>query len=100
MLFATFINSGFSQKQWTLEKESDGVRVYLKEVAGYEMKAFKAVVNIAAPLDSIYAYLLQFEHRKEWMYGTSEARLLQKTDGKEYILYSVYDAPWPVTDRD
>jgi hypothetical protein len=89
-----------AQRQWTLEKESDGVKVYLKEVPGYQLKAFKALVYIAAPLDSVYGYLLKFEERTKWIYGTSEAKLLHKVEGKEYIMYSVYDAPWPVTDRD
>lgn len=89
-----------AQNQWELEKENDGVQVYSKEVPGYQLKAFKAKVQIAAEIDTIYYFLLKMEHRTKWMYGTKEARLLHKAEGREYILYSIYDAPWPVTDRD
>ena len=84
---------------WKLEKEDDGVKVFLSPVAGSKYKAYRGVVDIKADVAKINALQEDVAGSCKWIHACAEMRLL-KTEGDNSWTYSKIDMPWPVTGRD
>lgn len=84
---------------WKLEKEDDGVKVFLSLVAGSKYKAYRGVVDIKADVAKINALQEDVAGSCKWIHACAEMRLL-KTEGDNSWTYSKIDMPWPVTGRD
>lgn len=92
--------STFAQSSWEVAKEKSAVKVYTKDNPGSSVKASKASVIINATVDDALNLLRDFENYPSWMYECSEGKLLKEISEEEYYVYTITDAPWPVTDRD
>ncbi|MFV3413535.1 START domain-containing protein [Pseudomonas nitroreducens] len=86
-------------EDWKLEKEDDGVKVFLSPVAGSKYKAYRGVVEIKADVAKINALQEDVAGSCKWIHACAEMRLL-KTEGDNSWTYSKIDMPWPVTGRD
>ncbi|MBD9679264.1 START domain-containing protein [Pseudomonas sp. PDM18] len=86
-------------EDWKLEKEDDGVKVFLSPVAGSKYKAYRGVVDIKADVAKINALQEDVTGSCKWIHACAEMRLL-KTEGDNSWTYSKIDMPWPVTGRD
>ncbi|WP_448680408.1 START domain-containing protein [Pseudomonas nicosulfuronedens] len=86
-------------EDWKLEKEDDGVKVFLSPVAGSKYKAYRGVVDIKADVAKINALQEDVAGSCKWIHACAEMRLL-KTEGDNSWTYSKIDMPWPVTGRD
>lgn len=86
-------------EDWKLEKEDDGVTVFLSPVAGSKYKAYRGVVDIKADVAKINALQEDVAGSCKWIHACAEMRLL-KTEGDNSWTYSKIDMPWPVTGRD
>ena len=85
-LFNTYC---FSQYDWKLEKNKNGIKVYLSDVPGKNFKAAK----VDCTLTGTYAKLVG--PRFLTITGTGEPGLLPKTSGKVRVSY--FKANWKVT---
>lgn len=85
---------------WQLAKEKSGVKVYTHDNYSNGMKGAKGVVQIRATVDQALDLLRNFSSYPQWMYQCSEAKLLKQISDTEFQVYSVVDAPFPVSDRD
>ncbi|WP_301596490.1 START domain-containing protein [Pseudomonas nitroreducens] len=86
-------------EDWKLEKEDDGVKVFLSPVAGSKYKAYRGVVDIKADVAKINALQEDVAGSCKWIHACAEMRLL-KHEGDDSWTYSKIDMPWPVTGRD
>lgn len=92
-------NPMFSQENWELQKEDDGIKVYTSVVEGSDIKAFKAETAIEGKLSSFVAVLKDIESFPELFSSNKYAELIEQTDTFQ-IQYSQTALPWPLTDRD
>ena len=88
------------QQGWELHAESDGVRVYLREVEGERFKQFRATVEIKAAPETVFAWIKDVSGYCQWTADCGGAVLLQQVSANEEIAHLISDAPWPVQDRD
>jgi len=84
---------------WELNRDTEGVKVFTRPVAGSGIKEFKGVAEIPAPAERIVTFIRDSDHFKDWFPSTPESKLLDRQGAVSYQ-YSVMDAPWPVSDRD
>jgi len=99
--FLVFQNSFlFSQEEWSLNRDSDGIKVYSKEVEGYKFKSFKATTIINGSVHDFISVLSDIENLPNWGYNVTSARLLEKSGDTIQIYYSIAKAPFPYKDRD
>jgi hypothetical protein len=100
-LLAVLISaSSFSAPQWILEKDEDGIQVYVRTPEGKELKEFKGVVNINTSLDSLMALMDDTKACTEWILNCTQPKLLKSINFRERFTYQVSNLPWPLTDRD
>ncbi|MGB1269009.1 MAG: START domain-containing protein [Flavobacteriaceae bacterium] len=90
----------FSQEQWVLKEQEDGIRVYTRKTRKSSVKEFKAITVFQASIQSVIDKITDAEGLKHWNYKTTESRLIERVSDKEFIIYMYNNFPWPVKDRD
>jgi len=99
-LFILLSNFLFSQENWKLIKDDNGIRIYTKTNAKTNFKTFRANMIIDASIDSFVALLNDIDAFKGWGYKTKEAKLLNRSGDTLLIMYSTAKSPFPFRDRD
>jgi len=88
-----------ASKDWELERDKEGIQVYLKEVKN-GIDEFKVVTQFNTSLDTLIAILTDIPSYPEWFYKCKEAMVVEEVTFSERYIYQVNDFPWPVQDRD
>ena len=100
-IFSFFVSHEcFSQKDWTLKTEKNGIKVYTKSFENSPFKAIKTVCTIDASLTKTTAVLLDIKNTGDWVYSTKSAVVLNQISPTELIYYSEINVPWPASNRD
>ena len=97
MLCATAVQA--AERQWRLEREEQGVSVYLADVPGSKYKTYRGVVTINGDLAAVQAAQEDIEGSCAWIFSCQQQRLLD-TRGDVSELYTRFEMPWPVKARD
>ena len=90
----------FSQAEWVLNRDTDGIKVYSKEVEGYQFKSFKAITTINGSIHDFVFTLADIANFPKWGHQIKSAKILEKTGDTLQIYYSIAKAPFPYKDRD
>ena len=85
---------------WDLAKESNNIKVYTRPVEGSSFKEYKGVMQIDASLSSLVALVDDITAYPKWIHTCTEATVLKRIGQRESYIYTVNDAPWPISDRD
>lgn len=88
-----------AERPWQLEREEDGVSVYLADVPGSKYKAYRGVVTIKGDLAAVQAAQEDVAGACAWIFSCQQQRLLD-TKGNVSELYTRFEMPWPVEARD
>lgn len=92
---------GFSQGEWNLAKEKNGIKVYTREKANYNIKEFKAVTQeVDANFEKVCATLLDTDNGEKWIADTEEATLLSVESETKTTAHYLLSLPWPIDARD
>ncbi len=89
----------FAQDGWSLAKESEGIKVYVRTVEGSPLREFRGEVQIKATPDDVVKVLRDANAFRQWMPDVAASELLKATDTDQYH-YLDNKAPWPVSNRD
>lgn len=87
---------------WELAKTdaTNGIEVYIRQVAGSNFKAYRACMRIQTSLSSLIALVDDIAAYPLWIDTCVEGRVLKRLSATETYCYTVNSAPWPVCDRD
>lgn len=106
LFFALILIAGIVKKpkaqeeNWVLEKNEDGIKVYLSEMKNSDFKAIKAEAVFEAAPSSAAAVLLDPASYTEWIFHCIESKLLKRISPFELYYYTETDLPWPTSNRD
>ncbi|SFD58442.1 START domain-containing protein [Paracidovorax konjaci] len=89
----------FAQDGWSLAKESEGIKVYVRTVEGSPLREFRGEVQIKSTPDDVVKVLRDANAFRQWMPDVAASELLKATDTEQYH-YLDNKAPWPVSNRD
>jgi hypothetical protein len=95
-----FSANSFSQNDWSLKLDKDGIKVYTKDLENSPFKAVKTVCTVDASLSRLTAVLLDINSSKDWVYATKVCTILKQPYPWELFYYSEVTIPWPVNNRD
>ncbi len=97
----TFLSANtFSQNDWILKTDKEGIKVYTKNLENSSLKVSKTVCVIDATLNKITAVLLDINRAADWVYATKKSTLLKQLNPLELYYYSEVSVPWPASNRD
>ena len=100
VLYLLVFSSSMVAQKWEFIKEKDGIKIYTRKDAGSSLKSFKGVTDIHAPAEKVYNLIGNVRNLDWWDKNVREIKVLYYEKEKRSQYYLVYDAPWPVTDRD
>lgn len=91
----------FSQANWELQKDKDGIKVYTKKSESSEskLKASKAEMVVNHKPERVLEIINDISRYTEWNPKTTLAKVLKKKSADDYYYYSVVKAPM-VSNRD
>ncbi len=95
-LFATLAFAG----DWQEIQDSDGVKVYSRELPEHAIKSVKGSGIIDAPVATVALVLLDDARAPEWVDSLAEARVVRMISPTEYIEYNHVSMPLVVSDRE
>lgn len=84
---------------WQLQSDKAGITVYTADIPGQELRAFKGVTTLNAPLKTVVAALVDTPNMPAWFFHMKSARELELNEPGDYR-YLVISGIWPVSDRD
>jgi hypothetical protein len=87
-------------QDWKFIKEKDGIKIYTKKEPGNNLKSFKGVADIRTSMDKVRNLIGNVKNVEWWDKNVKEIKVLNYEKDKISQYYLVYDAPWPVADRD
>lgn len=90
----------YSQENWKLIKNSNGIKVYTKAIKNTDFKTFRATMEVDNNIHAFIAVLSDVEGMINWGYKIEQASLLKKSGDTLQIYYSVANAPFPYKNRD
>lgn len=93
-------SSAQQASDWELKRQSDGLKVYIRDIAGSDVKQIKIETTLDASLHAVVAVLKDVPAYKEWIYKCLEAYRLQPAEPTSSLYYCKVDFPWPMSDRD
>ncbi len=89
--------------EWQVASHEPGLTLYTRAAPGQDLKDFRGVVRIKAPMRAVVQTLADAGHMPEWFFNMREARFLDIGSGsgsEDSHLYFVIKGMWPVSDRD
>ena len=96
-----FANAGY---QWKQIKKKNHIIVFSKKVKNSKFKMYKASIIIDKPIEVIYAVLTDVPTYSDWMPDVEKASVIKQLDkGSLYgnmVVHVLFDAMWPVKNRD
>ena len=101
ILFVALVPAlSFSQYNWKLEKDKDGIKVFTSNVAQSSFKAVKVECNFSGNYAKLIAVLSNVSQFKEWVFHNKSAVLLKQTSPHDLIYYAETSMPFPLSNRD
>ena len=89
-----------AQEDWVLSSDGKDIKTYYRESAESDIKELKIITSIEAPAILVFELLNDIDLYDDWVYRTSEAKLVQYYNKRSLQYYAVVDFPWPFDDRE
>ncbi|AHM59461.1 lipid-binding START domain-containing protein [Flammeovirgaceae bacterium 311] len=90
----------FSQQNWVLKKDQNGIQVFMREVEGSPFKEVRVKMKCQGTLESFKKLVLDVDNHKKWVYNTKASDLIKPVSENEVYYYTEFHLPWPVSNRD
>jgi hypothetical protein len=97
---AMFVYPGFTQPNWKLSKDEDGIKVFESANDNGDFKTIKVESTLQGTMEGLVQILTDVAHHKDWIYNNKEASLLRRVSPDEIYYYSQTYLPWPMSNRD
>src|SRR5213592_3200603 len=99
-LLLLIISRSFAQYNWKLNKDKDGIKVYLAENPRSKFKMIKVECILPGTFDKLTGVLTDIEHLKDWVYNTKMSYVIKKISPYDLYYYTETSIPWPMSNRD
>lgn len=89
----------FAQDNWSLAKDAEGIKVYVRHVEGSPLREFRGEIQLNNTPEQVAGVLRDADAFRKWMPDVAASELLKATDTEQFH-YLDNKAPWPVSNRD
>lgn len=87
------------EPDWKLEKDYDGIKVYLAEAENSSIKQFKVEAFVEATPKEIVDAVVDIENNYKWFVDVEQGKLVEQISADEFIFSQVIEVPFPFKDR-
>ncbi|TPW15160.1 MAG: hypothetical protein FD130_1254, partial [Halothiobacillaceae bacterium] len=99
-VFVSITAHAATTSAWQEIKNSDDLQVFATQVSGSPLLKIRALAVIDADVTDIITAINNYAQQPSWVPYLTETRVLEERSVTEKLLYSRFDAPWPVDGRD
>jgi len=96
----TNFNLLYSQNDWELIKNENGIAIYLKSSDDSDFIELKTITILNTNIDNLLTKIKNVPGYTTWIYGAIESYTISSISDNEFIYYMKSDMPWPVLDRE
>ena len=96
---ALLLLSANTSPSWNLEKEADGIKVYLAKTENISFKQFKAEAFVAAKPIEIAKAVTDLDNNYKWFENVQKAEVIKKINNNELLFKQVIEVPFPFKNR-
>ncbi len=89
-----------SGDEWLLAQEKRGIKIFTKKSKWGKLKDARAVMMVNSTPEEVLRALTDFENFTNWMPRCKSAKRLANINENEFIVRLVFNAPWPLRDRE
>lgn len=100
LFFVNTVFANFSEINWQLIKDENGIKVYIFETKDSDIVKAKAQTIIKSPISQVRETLDDISHRHEWIPFLIKSTAISQYKNNKRIEYSHFYGPWPASDRD
>ena len=96
-------NISLSYGDWEEVRNANGVKTYVRWLQysnGKKIRERKGEIQVNCSLAKTVGILTDASATMKWMSGVSENYLLSKSNTSEWYTYTLYNIPWPFSNRD
>jgi len=93
-------NAAFSQTEWELTKEKNGIKVFASKESSSNFRSIKVEAVLTGTLQKLLTVITDVNNAKNWVFSTKESYLIKKINPNEILYYTETSLPWPVSNRD
>ncbi len=86
--------------EWVYEREKKGIKVFTKKSKWGKLRDSKVQMFVPTPINDVVSFLTDFDNYTNWFPRCKQARIVARLSDNEFIAYMLFNAPWPVADRD
>ncbi|NOZ34624.1 MAG: START domain-containing protein [Chlorobi bacterium] len=86
--------------EWKLVKDKDGIKAYVREVSGSDVKQVRVTMSVKSTLTAPVAIVRDVSSHPKWIYRCKIAKILKTVSESNHYYYNETEAPWPVSNRD
>ena len=90
----------FTPTKWQLEKEEDGIKVYLGNANDTKFKQFKVEAFVDAKPHDIARAVVDLENNYKWFNNVKKAKLIKQVSNNEFLFKQVIEVPFPFKNRE
>lgn len=87
-------------QEWIPSKDDDNLKTFYRASENSDIKELKIVTSINAPALIVFNLLNEIDLYDDWVYRTTEAKLVETYTDRSLQYYAVVDFPWPFDDRE
>jgi START domain len=89
----------FTQTEWKLDRDKEGIKIYSSPYPESKVKALKVVCTVESTLSQLATVLMDIRNQDEWFYHTKSS-ILKEISPSELYYYSELSFPFPMSNRD
>lgn len=90
----------FNATDWQLEKDADGVQIYVRQMDGTSYRQVKAVTKVAASLGGMVTLIKDDHASPQWMDRVEKFETVRQVADNEWYTYAEVGIPWPFKNID
>lgn len=87
------------EPNWKLEKDSDGIKIYLAKAENSSIKQFKVEAFVEAEPKEIANAVFDIDNTYKWFVSVEQGQLIEQIGPSEIIFSQVIKVPFPFQDR-
>ena len=88
------------QRNWKLERNADGIKVFSSDIPNSVFKAIKVEANLTGTYTKLISILSDVTQFSNWIYHSKTTTMLQKNSAYDFIYHTETTVPWPMSNRD
>ena len=91
---------GLAQTEWKLVKDEQRIQIYVKGIAGSNLKELKTIAQFDCSMDALLSLLADIPAQPKHQFACMFSQRIHTKTNYEQHFYQQLDMPWPISNRD